>query len=130
MIVTVLVPPCWAQQEETQARAAAAAVQRRTWVADAISAFEAMAGRQVNWHAGPWRALAGETASLREDYLNQVQRDFLSRPSLRSANTPSEVLQARACNRCNYGGAHRPHKARIGDTTTKQPAPGGLLSRG
>ena len=34
-----------------------------------------------------------ETASLREDYLNQVQRDFLSRRRCRSANTPSEVAR-------------------------------------
>ena len=44
----------------------------------------------------PWHA------SLREDYLNQVQRDFLSRA--RRPNTPSIALQGRAwarilCNR-------------------------------
>ena len=36
-------------------------------------------------------ALILKTASLREDYLNQVQRDFLSRLSdSRRINTPSE----------------------------------------
>ena len=41
---------------------------------------------------GGGRLQCGETASLREDYLNQVQRDFLSRRrALRGANTPSEA---------------------------------------
>jgi len=33
-----------------------------------------------------------EHASLREDYLNQVQRDFLSRCLLQGRNTPSECV--------------------------------------
>ena len=48
-----------------------------------------MAGRRgwTAWVAPEKRAARLELASLREDYLNQVQRDFLSRALRR--NTPS-----------------------------------------
>ena len=44
-----------------------------------------------------------ETASLREDYLNQVQRDFLSRHCLAAkTNTPSEVARKRSRPTVDY----------------------------
>ncbi len=59
---------------------------------NAILSFQLMAGRHVR--PGPMAGTQLETASLREDYLNQVQRDFLSRHCLAAnANTPSEVAR-------------------------------------
>ena len=61
---------------------------------DAILSFQLMAGRHVG--PGPMVGTQLETASLREDYLNQVQRDFLSRRCLAAnANTPSELARKR-----------------------------------
>ena len=79
---------------------------------DAILSFQKMAGRQVG--PGPKVGTQLETASLREDYLNQVQRDFLSRSCLAAkTNTPSEVTRTHARVRTDYqstcaqdGGAH------------------------
>ena len=47
----------------------------------------------VGWKTSPEKSASTrfEHASLREDYLNQVQRDFLSRPTFNlQDNTPSE----------------------------------------
>jgi hypothetical protein len=52
-----------------------------------------MAGRRV-LRTKPRMRPRLETASLREDYLNQVQRDFLSRCRLNGINTPSEVARS------------------------------------
>ena len=68
---------------------------------DAILSFQLMAGRHVR--PGPMVGTQLETASLREDYLNQVQRDFLSRHCLAaSANTPSEVARKSSRPRLDY----------------------------
>jgi hypothetical protein len=47
------------------------------------------------WQVGVTVARNARHASLREDYLNQVQRDFLSQGTLASyPNTPSEFALA------------------------------------
>jgi hypothetical protein len=47
----------------------------------------------IRWYAVPEEKARHRFgfASLREDYLNQVQRDFLSRSALQT-NTPSECV--------------------------------------
>ncbi len=70
-----------------------------------------MAGRR----ATPTQTVSGDHASLREDYLNQVQRDCLSRTmrsELRAFNTPSECDEYKPRNRprgeADYGAACGP----------------------
>ena len=68
---------------------------------DAILSFQLMAGRHVG--PGPMVGTQVKTASLREDYLNQVQRDFLSRRCLAAnANTPSELARKRLRAEADY----------------------------
>ena len=68
-------------------------------------------------------------ASLREDYLNQVQRDFLSRHRLFGrANTPSEYVAA-SRDAQHYSDKARPK--RQGPARTRAPAvvaPAGVQS--
>jgi hypothetical protein len=54
---------------------------------------------QVGKHGWLRRGEPFEPASLREDYLNQVQRDFLSRPRpvARAGPTPLAI----GCMRCS-----------------------------
>ncbi len=81
-----------------------------------------MAGRHVG--RGPLAGPVLEMASLREDYLNQVQRDFLSRHCLTAMPTPLAKWPGQSPGPVAIihvdGGA-------IGAATTKQPASGGLL---
>ena len=64
-----------------------------------------------------------ETASLREDYLNQVQRDFLSRCRLAAAPTPLAKwpVKDRGPKRIINEPAHQLPRPK-----TKQPADLGL----